>query len=230
MVEHAPTFGSSEHHLIGASSAWGPDTSGFGEGIATDDSKTAFFLRHARGRSVLDVGCVQHDPANYQSKYWLHKALASEASSIVGLDLYQPGVDYLVERGFNIRHGDACNYDLGRTFDVIAAGDIVEHLGNIDGFLSCSRRHMHAASTLVVSTPNPWYWRPMVKALLADEVSNNPEHTCWYCPRTFRQLAARHGIKVDEIQFGSRYAKDRYAPLPRRWRHTSFYLACSLER
>ena len=58
--------------------------------------------------------------------------------------------------------------------------------------------------------------------MLNEEVPNNPEHTCWFDPRTLRQLAARFGLELTAVEFQSRSRKDRWLPLPRGLRHTSW--------
>lgn len=200
------------------------NNSDFSDEIAFNDHKIKFAVKYCKNKNVLDVGCVQHNPENYKSKYWVHKALKEVSSSIVGIDLYRPGVDYLNERGFNMIFADAQQFDLGKTFDVIMAGDIIEHLEDFSGFIESCKRHMHSKSRLLISTPNPWYWRNIVKAAFSKEVNNNPEHTCWICPRTLRQLLSRHDMDIGEIVFGSRYLRDRLMPLPRGWKHTSFHV------
>jgi 2-polyprenyl-3-methyl-5-hydroxy-6-metoxy-1,4-benzoquinol methylase len=196
----------------------------FSDKIEFNDHKIRFAVKYCRGRNVLDIGCVMHNPENYKSKYWLHKALKTVSASIVGIDLYSPGVDHLNALGFNVLTADAQGFDLGRKFDVIMAGDIIEHLEDFRGFLDSCKRHMHEDSRLLISTPNPWYWRNVAKAAFLKEVSNNPEHTCWLCPRTLRQLLSRHNLKIGEIVFGSRYLRDRLMPLPRGWKHPSFHV------
>jgi len=199
------------------------DVGDFSAHIATDDHKTKFVMRYAHGKSVLDMGCVQHNPENYKSKFWLHKALCGVSTDLVGIDLYRDGVEYLRTLGYNIQVADVQNFDLGRTFEVIVACDLIEHLENFDGFLECCKRHLAPGGRLLISTPNPWYWRNFLKAALSREVANNPEHTCWLCVRTLRQLVRRHGMDIGEVVFGSRYLRDRLMPLPRGWKHTSFH-------
>lgn len=199
------------------------DVDDFSTHIAMNDHKTKFVMAYAHGKSVLDIGCVQHNPENYQSKYWLHKALHSVATDLVGIDLYQDGCAYLQSRGYNIQVADAQAFDLERTFDVIVACDLIEHLENFDGFLESCKRHLEPGGRLLLSTPNPWYWRYFLKAAFSREVANNSEHTCWLCVRTLRQLARRHGLDIGEVVFGSRYLRDRLMPLPRGWKHTSFH-------
>ena len=207
--------------LLGDSLA--PDTADFGGPPDLHDHKIAYVVARCRGKDVLDVGCVQHNPANYQSRYWLHGAVASQARRTVGLDMYQDGIAFLRERGFDVRPGDAQDFDLGEQFDVIVAGDVIEHLADLGGFLRSCRRHLRPGGCVVVSTPNPWYWRHVIKAALFARVGVNEEHALWLCPVTLSQLAARYDFETTEVEFGSRYLRDRLMPLPRGLRHTSFH-------
>jgi 2-polyprenyl-3-methyl-5-hydroxy-6-metoxy-1,4-benzoquinol methylase len=208
--------------LLGKSSK--ANKADFSEHIGWHDHKIRFAVKYCRNRDVLDIGCVQHNPENYKSKYWMHKALKAVSSDIVGIDLYKPGVEYLNRLGYNVIFADAQQFDLGKKFDVIVAGDIIEHLEDFHGFIESCKKHMHSKSRLIISTPNPWYWRNVIKAALGREVNNNPEHTCWLCPRTLRQLLSRHNLVIGEIVFGSRYLRDRLMPLPTGWKHGSFHV------
>ncbi len=199
------------------------DQEDFSNGIAFNDHKIKFAVKYCENRDVLDLGCVQHNPENYKSKYWLHKALCEVSRHVVGMDLYEPGVVYLREKGFDVRCGNAEVFDLDRVFDAIVAGDLIEHLGNVGGFLESCRKHLNVDGKLLISTPNPWYWRNVVKATLYARVENNPEHTAWFCPVTLSQLAQRYNFMLESVDFGSRYLRDRILPLPRGLKHTSFH-------
>lgn len=189
------------------------------------DYKISFFTHYANGKKVLDLGCVNHNPRTYQSKYWVHKALCKVAERCKGLDLYEDGVEFLQARGFDIVCGDAEDFDLDETFDVAVAGDLIEHLNNAGKFLECVYRHLSPAGVLVLSTPNPWYWRFVIKATFSWNVRPNPEHVCWYCGATLKALLHRFGFEIIEMAFGSRYLRDRIVPLPRYLKHTTLYVA-----
>jgi 2-polyprenyl-3-methyl-5-hydroxy-6-metoxy-1,4-benzoquinol methylase len=193
--------------------------------IAFGDHSIAFFCRYARGRTVLDLGCVNHNPENYKSRYWLHKALDAVAQKCLGLDLLAEGVSYLKGRGYEIVEGNAENFDLGETFEVIVAGELIEHLGNPSGFLESAKRHLAPNGVLLISTPNPWYWRFFVKSWFSPNVKPNPEHTCWFCVETLRTLLARHELEIVDLSYGSRYWRDRLMPLPTCIKHTTFQVA-----
>lgn len=209
------------NRLIGSQE--GANVNDFSDEIVWSDHSIKFYVDHARDRDVLDIGCVMHNPENYKSKYWVHKALKAVAGSLIGIDLYDDGVKYLQKLGYNIVTADAQNFDLGRQFDVIVAGDIMEHLENLSGFLESCKKHLRPNGVILVSTPNPWYWRYFIKAGFLREFRSNPEHTLWFCPRTLRQLINRHGLDIESLSYGSRYLRDRLMPLPGGWKHTTFH-------
>ncbi len=200
-----------------------PNNSDFDDTISFNNHKILYLTRNLDNKSVLDIGCVQHNPENYRSKYWVHKAVVKKSRRAVGIDLSQGGVEFLQKKGYNIIHADAQKFSLGEKFDVIIAGDILEHLEAFSGFFKSCLDHLSDGGEIRISTPNPWYWRNIVKSIMHNEVSNNPEHTCWLCPRTLRQLAARHGLNLFNIQFGSTYYRDRLMLLPRGIKHTSWH-------
>jgi 2-polyprenyl-3-methyl-5-hydroxy-6-metoxy-1,4-benzoquinol methylase len=111
---------------------------------------------------------------------------------------------------------------LNERFDVIYCGDIIEHLEDFSGFLSSCKAHLSRDGIIIISTPNPWYWKNVVRAAVLGRVNPNPEHTCWFCPTTLAQLAARHDLEVTDLSFGSRYRRDLLIPLPRGVKHTTF--------
>ena len=49
---------------------------------------------------------------------------------------------------------DAEEFDLGRSFEVVWAGEIIEHLSCAGGFLDAARRHLEPGGRLVITTPN----------------------------------------------------------------------------
>ncbi|GAA0423608.1 hypothetical protein GCM10009133_35210 [Cocleimonas flava] len=190
-----------------------------------NDFKIKYYMDRCKDKKVLDIGCVQHNQDNWKSKFWLHKAIKEVASEIQGIDIFQEGINNLKERGYTVTCADAQDFDLEEKFDVIVAGDIIEHLDNVGGFVSSCKRHMHKDSHLLISTPNIFSARKLFKFLTSKngEINVNPEHVHWYCPTTIRQLMQRHDLKLSSITYGSR-TFDRYIPLPKKIRHsTCFY-------
>lgn len=190
--------------------------------IAWHDPKIKFATDRCRSKRVFDIGCVMHDLRAFNNPFFLHRALKEVAASLVGIDLHAEGVAAMRARGYDVRVGNAEGFDLGEQFDVIVAGDIIEHIANLDGFLRSVDAALAPGGMLLVMTPNPWWWKFVVKAALRPEVGANPEHTCWFCPQTWRQLVERYGFTLGQVQHHSRYRRDAWLPLPLRLRSTSW--------
>jgi SAM-dependent methyltransferase len=146
----------------------------------------------------------------------VHKALAAVADQTVGIELYGDGVSYLRSKGYDVRLADACSLEFNEKFDVIVAGDVIEHLDNAGGFLSSCHRHLLPGGVLLITTDSPWFWKHIVRAALFGRVKNNLEHVSWIDPVLLRQLASRFGFSMDEkeVVYGAREMWLRCLPLP----------------
>jgi SAM-dependent methyltransferase len=117
-------------------------------------------------------------------------------------------VDYLAEEvqrmraeGFDAVCANVEEMDLGEEFNVIVAGDIIEHLDNPGKFLGRAGKHLKPDGILLVTTPNPITYVRMLRVLLKGHAGANREHTCWFTAKVLRQLAGRHELRVVEEAF-----------------------------
>ncbi len=166
----------------------------WGEGSLRDRFEVV--LPYLRGRSVLDLGCA----SRYGRPDWLHGLLADEVSDLVGLDINADTVAKLVADGYAAEVGDARDFDLHRTFDVVFAGELIEHLDDVRGFLTSVRRHLGPGGRLVLTTPNAFYVGNFVYRF-GGHGQVHPEHTCWYCEDTLRHVLEANGYPDVEIRF-----------------------------
>lgn len=150
----------------------------------------------ARGRAVLDIGAASGN----RRADWLHGSLARVSRRLVGLDIDESEVERLRVAGWDIRHADACDFALDESFDVVVAGEVIEHLDNLKGFLRSVARHLSPGGLLVITTPNPFAVSNFVYRLF-DGVRVHHEHTAWYCETTLAQLLRRHGFEVEATDF-----------------------------
>jgi 2-polyprenyl-3-methyl-5-hydroxy-6-metoxy-1,4-benzoquinol methylase len=127
---------------------------------------------------------------------WLHGRIVEVAQSAVGLDLLTADAAQLNEAGYSIHVADAETFELGRRFDVIVAGDVLEHLSNPGRFLERARAHMHPGSDLVITTPNPFAFAQMMHVLIRRQVVVNREHTVWMDPSVIFELLGRAAFQI----------------------------------
>lgn len=169
-------------------------------------------IEYCRDKAVLDLGCLRHKEYrnDIEQSGWLHEEIREVAKYLVGIDYLKECVRDVRNLGYSVMFGDVEhleNVDLNREFDVIVAGELIEHLSNPGLFLEGVKRFMHKGSKLIITTPNPFYY-PRIKLLARGKEENqwlNPEHTCWYTYQTLRQVLERHGFQ--EVMYGY-YGRD----------------------
>lgn len=160
------------------------------------DHRSRALAPYVAGRSVLDLGCA----SGYRRPDWLHGALSEVASEIVGVDLDTEAVAAIRERGHDLVESDVADLDLGRTFDVVVAGELIEHLVCAGSLFDTARRHLVPGGALVVTTPNAFAASNFVYRL-RPPARVNADHTCWFCETTLRQMVDKCGFRVDELRY-----------------------------
>ena len=169
-----------------------------------------FLSQYVNGKTVLDVGCVDHSASVEREDHWLHKHLASSASSIVGLDVLESDAAELRGRGYEVACGDAMTVSLNRTFDVVVAGEFVEHIDGPAAFISNMVRHLNERGRLVMTTPNVFFFLHFLESIFSSaERRWNSQHVAWYCPFTLRNLLRRNNLEVESCYYFTRSRKLR---------------------
>ncbi|MBI4470316.1 MAG: methyltransferase domain-containing protein [Acidobacteria bacterium] len=164
------------------------------------DDRCAFLAKHARGKDVLDVGCVNHSAAHSGDRDWLHAHLVREAKSCVGADVLADDVRLLQNKGFEVVQLDITRETLPRQFDVIVCGEVIEHVGNPEALLANCRRMLRPNGRLYLTTPNPWYVNYVLKYVFsAQPVVDSIEHVAWYDPGVLAELAGRAGFRLERF-------------------------------
>jgi SAM-dependent methyltransferase len=151
-----------------------------------------------RGDAVLDIGCA----SRYGKPDWLHGLMVKSFSEVVGIDINEETIAALRAEGFDVQLADAQNFDLNRTFDTVFAGEIIEHLDNVHGFLTSVRRHLKPGGQLVLTTPNVFYVGGFIYRW-GGHGQIHPEHTCWFCEDTLRRVLGVNGYSPVEIAFSA---------------------------
>lgn len=160
------------------------------------------------GKRVLDVGCVDHHASKEEESEWLHRVVVESASDVVGLDFEKREVEELSARGYKVIFGDAEEVKLDMKFEVVVAGELIEHLSNPGRFLSNMRDHLVENGTIVLTTPNPFYPKRLMEIVWSGKAGVHPQHVMWYCPTTLAEILRRAGfgeIKIVPFNNTERY-------------------------
>lgn len=164
-----------------------------------------------QGRSVLHLGCANYPYTqdSIDKKMLLHFDLAETARELYGFDFDQPGLDILAANGStNLYRADLerlDEVDLDRQFDVIVAGEMIEHLNNPGLFLQGIQHFMGPSSVLLLTTINAYCGMRFVQYGLRGkggvQEPVHPDHVAYYSYSTLTLLLRRHGLTVDEFMF-----------------------------
>jgi predicted SAM-dependent methyltransferase len=157
-----------------------------------------------RGKTVLDVGSIGHSySGRHGYKTWNFAILAEHAAGIKGFDLLTEDVADARGDGFDIDVGDAETYLADEPYEVVFAGELIEHLSNPGLFLTCSHKNLVPGGHLVLSTPNTYSFAKLARVVLrrTNEPPVNPEHTFYFTPRTLTELVTRHGFRLVRVQY-----------------------------
>jgi 2-polyprenyl-3-methyl-5-hydroxy-6-metoxy-1,4-benzoquinol methylase len=162
--------------------------------------RSRFLLAHVHaGERVLDVGCGEGRFA---------VELAAAGARVVGIDVAQeplrrarerhPELDVrLIDGEGRWELEDAC-------FDVVWAGEAIEHVADTAAWLSELRRVLRSGGTLLLSTPAHERLQLMRLALsraaFATHFDPRGDHLRFYSRRTLTQLIADFGFEQIRVR------------------------------
>jgi SAM-dependent methyltransferase len=165
--------------------------------IHMDGELGDFVLSASTGKRVLDVGVVAHAARYIRDPEWRHGKICRVAARCVGVDVIEPLVRDLQAQGYDVRCIDATSEaDLGERFDLVFAGDVIEHVDNAVNLLRFAKRHLAPDGRLLVTTPNP-FSRKFYRRFRHEGVAMiNLDHVAWYTPTMALELGRRAGLSL----------------------------------
>ena len=163
--------------------------------------KGKWILKYVAGKSVLDLGSVGQDNSKYTGNEWLHGDISKTAKELVGVDIDKEGVDALKKKGFDVVFSNVEEMNLNRKFEVIVAGDIIEHVSNAGLFLSRVEQHLEDDGVLVLCTPNPITVMQFFSLLFFGSLAVNDEHTCWLTKEVLSEVCSRYNLEITQVDY-----------------------------
>jgi 2-polyprenyl-3-methyl-5-hydroxy-6-metoxy-1,4-benzoquinol methylase len=178
-------------------------------------SRIEFLREQCRGRRVLHLGCssgqfLQDRLARHSL---LHGILAKEAAELYGIDIDETSLETMRAMGYHhLYHGNVERLDdvhLEQTFDVVVAGDILEHITRPGSMLDGIKRFLRRGGQFLVSTNNAFGLHYQLRRW-GGSYREHPEHVAFFSPETLTHLFERHGYRL-EAMFGA------YTEPPHTW-------------
>jgi 2-polyprenyl-3-methyl-5-hydroxy-6-metoxy-1,4-benzoquinol methylase len=163
-----------------------------------DDSRVKVVLPLVgKAGRVLDVGCLDGT---------IGELFLKLGNEVCGIDASEPALKMARTRGIDARLGNVEErFPFGDAqFDAVFAGEIIEHIFDVDAMLSEIRRVLKPQGVFVVTTPNLAALGRRLMLLL----NRNPHieisftgdaagHIRYFVRQTLVDILAKHGFKVD---------------------------------
>jgi 2-polyprenyl-3-methyl-5-hydroxy-6-metoxy-1,4-benzoquinol methylase len=169
------------------------------------------------GKRLLDIGCIGHD-YEWRRKIgtFYFEEFQKVADHVKGIDILSDDVERARKDGYSgVEVGDAESFIDEGKYDVIFAGELIEHLSNPGLFLQCAHKNLADGGVVVLTTPNTYSLSRLAKCFsgLSNEPPVNPEHTFYFTPATLKQLVTREGFAIRQLY----YADYDYGKWPWPW-------------
>ena len=173
-----------------------------------------FIREKCRGKRVLDLGCVNHDLNVTNRSDWLHGQIAAVAESVVGIDNEKAAVEELNTRGYHMIVADAQDFDIRDRFpdgfNVIVAGEIIEHLVNPGQFLATLEKHLAPGGIIVLTTPHAYGFIFLLEVLLLGHETLNDDHTMTFSKKNMEAFLHKCGFEPIEFHYVNEIGKNRH--------------------
>lgn len=170
---------------------------------------------------VLHVGCCGNDwefDARWAGKT-LHRVLEEQASEVYGIDILASRIAQMVKAGHNALVADAeqlmAHLSPELRFDVVVAGELIEHLTRPGDFLDQLVPFMAKDGKLILTTPNMTGFWSFVTYGLRNRRETHGEHVTGFKAEFLETMLVRHGWRCVDV---SHVQAEGYVTAGRRFR------------
>ena len=173
--------------------------------------RVEFIKKAVAGKKVLHLGCTNYPYTKeaLDNDMLLHFELEKTTRELYGFDFDERGLQILEKSGAkNLYRADLEKLGevaLDETFDVIIAGEMIEHLSNPGLFLQGIRRFMNPQTDLIITTINAYCaFRFLVYGLRGKGGWNepvHPDHVAYYSYKTLNLILERENLEVKKFYF-----------------------------
>lgn len=161
--------------------------------VFAQPERSELFRRYVGGpgKRVLDLGC----------RYGALTQAYLSGNEVVGLDVDREALAEAAKLGIETHWADAdapLEFD-DESFDVVVAGELLEHVRDPHGLVAEARRVLRPGGRFVASVPNGFRLKNRLLFIAGRELDEDPTHTQVFSPAAIRGLLA--GFDAPELHF-----------------------------
>ena len=174
------------------------------------DERAREIFPYIKEKEVLDIGCYAeirgyiNENTKKFDDHLIHGFLNRYSKHVTGIDIEKEKIEILKKQGYDVFCQNAETFNFNKKFDVIFAGDVIEHLNNPGLFLEQCKKHLKKEGWLIITTPNIFclnYKIGGIIRLLKNDLSVHPEHTFFFSPTVIKTLLKRYDFNVKKVRF-----------------------------
>ena len=164
-----------------------------------------------RNKKVLHLGCTNfpYTKEAIENDMLLHHLIEKISKEVYGFDFDREGIEILERSGAtNLYRADLENLeqvDLNESFDVIVAGEIIEHLNNPGLFFKGVQKFMTRETKLIITTVNAYcalrFFIYGLRGKGGEVEPVHPDHVAYYSYKTLKLAIERADMVLDEFYF-----------------------------
>ncbi len=171
-----------------------------------------FIKKYIKRKEVLHLGFLGEDTTKRFSP--IHEFLLKNSKNVMGIDIDKKRVDVLKKKGFDVMCDDAITLvklkETNRKFDVVLAGEIIEHLENPKDHVENIKQLLSENGVAIFTTPNIYSLRFMIRHTLFGQESpywkdRTAEvkygHVIGFSRILFENFLLRNGYEIVETSY-----------------------------
>lgn len=175
--------------------------------------------RHQGSMRILHVGCVDsgllYERLEKRDLFHLKLIERFGQKLVYGIDSDKAGIEFLQKAGVdNLFLGDATSTVLEGRFDIVFAGEIIEHVPNPGQLLDSIKHLLSDSGELIITTPNAhFYWSFLFHVFGYESI--HPDHNCVFSVTSLQTLLRKRGYHTIYTSFGGEridFSKESDAP------------------
>ena len=165
--------------------------------------RESFLMSICKGKRVLNLGCgdaIAFSDRIQRGRH-LHRLLGEVSETLYGVDLHANTIQKLRDEygvdNLHVADVERLDIDFGTDFDVIVAGELIEHVNNPGLFLESVSRYMSATTRFVITTPNLHGLKVFIYGLVGRQ-RIPPDHSLGFSFKMLNEILERHGFYVEK--------------------------------
>jgi SAM-dependent methyltransferase len=152
-------------------------------------------------KKILDIGCTDMPKIDLNNGF-LHKKICDNANKkvkILGVDYNKNKIKKMKLKGYNCIHANILNKFTKQKFDLIIAGEIIEHIPDQNRFILSLKNLLSKNGKILITTPNPNGVMSVMGYWLGKNERGGEGHVLWQSPKTLKLLCLKNKLKVNKV-------------------------------